>query len=78
MLDAVRRGETQMAFAQTPDGTDVKGLPLAFAGAPLTISRRAPALGEHNAEILRDLLGLDETTIAALAADGVVGSTPKG
>lgn len=78
MLEAVRRGETQMAFAQTPDGTDVKGLPLAFAGAPLAISRRAPALGEHNEEILRDLLGLDAAAIKALEADGVIGAKPKG
>lgn len=77
MLEAVRRGETQMAFAQTPDGTDVKGLPLAFAGAPLAISRRAPALGEHNEEILRDLLGLDAAAIAAVEADGVIGAKPK-
>jgi crotonobetainyl-CoA:carnitine CoA-transferase CaiB-like acyl-CoA transferase len=78
MLEAVRRGETRMAFAQTPDGTDVKGLPLAFAGAPLAITRRAPGLGEHNAEILRDLLGLDATAIAALEANGIIGSKPKG
>jgi crotonobetainyl-CoA:carnitine CoA-transferase CaiB-like acyl-CoA transferase len=78
MLEAVRRGETQMAFAQTPDGTDVKGLPLAFAGAPITVTRRAPALGEHNEEILRDLLGLDAAAIAALAADGVIGTKPRG
>ncbi len=78
MLEAVRNGETQMAFAKTPDGRDVKGLPLAFAGAPLTVKRSAPALGEHNEEILRDLLGLDEVAIAALAADGVIGAKPKG
>jgi benzylsuccinate CoA-transferase BbsF subunit len=78
MLEAVRRGETQMAFAQTPDGTDVKGLPLSFAGAPLTVNRPAPALGEHNAEILCDLLGLDAAAITALAADGVIGTKPKG
>ena len=77
MLDAVRRGETRMAFAQAPDGSDVKGLPLAFAGAPVDIRRRAPELGEHNVEILRDLMGLDATEIAALAADGIIGSKPK-
>lgn len=77
MLAAVRRGETRMAFARTPDGSDVKGMPLAFAGAPLKIQRRAPGLGEHNAEILRDLLGLDEAAIAALAVDGVIGTRPK-
>jgi benzylsuccinate CoA-transferase BbsF subunit len=77
MLNAVRRGETRMAFAQTPDGADVKGMPLAFAGAPLKIQRRAPGLGEHNAEILRDLLGLDEAAIAELEAANVIGTQPK-
>jgi crotonobetainyl-CoA:carnitine CoA-transferase CaiB-like acyl-CoA transferase len=77
MLDAVRRGETRMAFARAPDGTDVKGLPLAFSGAPVDIRRRAPELGEHNVEILRDLMGLDAAEIAALAADGIIGSKPK-
>jgi benzylsuccinate CoA-transferase BbsF subunit len=77
MLEAVRRGETRLAFAQAPDGTDVKGMPLAFAGAPLTIQRRAPGLGEHNAEILRDVLGLSETAIAELQAANVIGDRPK-
>ena len=76
LLDAVRRGDSQLAFARAPDGSDVKGMPWAAADAPLTVQRRAPALGEHNAEILRDLLGLNEDAIAALDAEGIIGTRP--
>lgn len=34
---------------------------------------RIPSLGEHTAEILRDLLGVDPGAIAELAADGAIG-----
>ncbi len=36
-------------------------------------SRPAPMLGEHTAEVLRELLGLDDGAITALATDGVLG-----
>jgi len=34
---------------------------------------RAPRLGEHTDEILRDTLGYTDTTIRRLRADGVIG-----
>jgi crotonobetainyl-CoA:carnitine CoA-transferase CaiB-like acyl-CoA transferase len=40
-----------------------------------THTRHAPLLGQHNHELLSEL-GLSETEIAALAADGVIGSSP--
>jgi 2-methylfumaryl-CoA isomerase len=35
--------------------------------------RRAPALGEHTAEVLNDVLGLTDAEIGRLAGDGVIG-----
>jgi crotonobetainyl-CoA:carnitine CoA-transferase CaiB-like acyl-CoA transferase len=42
---------------------------------PVTL-RDSPRLGEHNVEVLRDWLGLDDAQLEALAADGVIGSEP--
>jgi crotonobetainyl-CoA:carnitine CoA-transferase CaiB-like acyl-CoA transferase len=39
-------------------------------------SALAPSLGEHNREILRSLLGLDDATIEGLQAAGVIGDVP--
>ncbi len=47
-----------------------------FSRTPVRLTRAAPTLGEHNAEVLHDLLGLTETEIAALAADQVIGWEP--
>jgi hypothetical protein len=42
---------------------------------PYPIERLAPTLGQHNEEVLRDVLGLSAGEIAQLAADGVIGTT---
>jgi len=43
----------------------------AVANAPAQPRRSGPALGQHTYEICRDILGLEDTQIAALSAEGV-------
>lgn len=51
--------------------------PAVFGAGPARHQRRhAPTLGEHNREILGDLLGLSPEDIDTLEADGVVGTVP--
>jgi crotonobetainyl-CoA:carnitine CoA-transferase CaiB-like acyl-CoA transferase len=41
-------------------------------GKPLVAPAGAPRLGEHTRDVLRELLGLDDTTLDSLASDGIV------
>ena len=50
----------------------VAGFPVLFNGAPLPDVPGAPALGQHNAEILSALCGVDDAELEGLQADGVV------
>ncbi len=45
---------------------------LRMSETPPTISRGAPGLGEHSADVLREWLGLDQAEIGGLQADGVI------
>ena len=49
------------------------GTPLAFSGAPRVAPGVAPRLGQHGAEVLSEMLGVDEARYASLAEAGVVG-----
>ena len=49
------------------------GLPVKLSANPGSLRRHAPLLGEHSAEVLREL-GLGEQRIAALLAKGIIGT----
>jgi formyl-CoA transferase/CoA:oxalate CoA-transferase len=49
------------------------GLPVKLSGTPGAITRRPPLLGEHTDEVLREL-GLDDTEVRSLRAQGIVGT----
>ena len=48
-----------------------------LSGTPAPPGRRAPMLGEHNADILQGELGLGGEELAALEAAGVIGSARR-
>ena len=52
------------------------GIPLRLSETPARVRRRSPRLGEHNAEVLRDIGGLDEAEIERLMAEGVIANRP--
>ncbi len=56
----------------------VPGVPFRYASRERWIRFPAPTMGQHNREILGDLLGLSEAEIDAVEAEGVIGSRPEG
>lgn len=48
------------------------GFPVKFSETPSNVDKPAPLLGEHNAEVLSTLLGLDEGEVRKLKEDGVL------
>ena len=54
-----------------------KTFPFRFSGFPAAHRRLAPLLGEHNRELLSELLGLGEDELDALEAAGEIGTTPS-
>jgi crotonobetainyl-CoA:carnitine CoA-transferase CaiB-like acyl-CoA transferase len=56
----------------------VPGLPLRYASVAHWLHRPAPLLGEHNAEVLGRVAGVDAERLACLEAEGIVSTRPKG
>ena len=55
----------------------IPGFPFKFGALPELPDLRAPLLGEHNAEVLRERLGYDAARIATLEKGGVLISAPS-
>jgi len=53
-------------------------VPFRFASVDRWVRSAAPTLGQHNAEILRSLLGLSDAELAGLEATEVIGTRPRG
>jgi len=66
------------SVAHSVAGTwEVEGPHWRFSESPGHVRLPAPAFGEHNAYVFRELLGLSEEEVAALEAEGVTGSAPN-
>jgi crotonobetainyl-CoA:carnitine CoA-transferase CaiB-like acyl-CoA transferase len=50
--------------------------PFTVDGSFCAFARPAPTLGQHNREVFREVLGLDDTTLAALTEAKVIGDWP--
>ena len=66
-----------MAVAHPSYGSKIDlrtaGVPIQFSGARTGFDKALPVhIGEHNADIYRDLLGYSEEKLAALTAAGVI------
>jgi crotonobetainyl-CoA:carnitine CoA-transferase CaiB-like acyl-CoA transferase len=51
--------------------------PVHFVGERLAPPTRAPTVGEHTEEVLRELLGCDEARVDAIRASGALGPRAK-
>lgn len=60
------------AMFQEIDGFTVTGPPVKLSATPGKIARRAPHLGEHTREILRELLGYEEAKLDELESAAVI------
>lgn len=57
----------------------ISAFPVVFGRQPVSrFSRPAPRLGEHNREVLGELLGLDDNELSRLSAAKIIGTRPGG
>jgi crotonobetainyl-CoA:carnitine CoA-transferase CaiB-like acyl-CoA transferase len=50
--------------------------PVRLSKAPFAVRSPAPMLGQHTQDVLREVLGMSATEIAALEATGALGAKP--
>ena len=73
----VERGMIREVDDPVAGPVTIPGFPLVFDGDRPAASGSAPTLGQHNRDVLRDLLGWDDQRIAGLVDAGVLASKPR-
>ncbi len=58
-------------------GADMMAFPINFEGESLPEPSMAPTVGQHNQEVLRDVLGYDDSKIDALTQAGAMGAAKE-
>ncbi len=60
-------------YSHEEHGADMLSFPVKFVGQELPVPSKAPTPGEHNDEVLADVLGYDAEKIAQVRSDGALG-----
>jgi len=68
----VARGTVRTITDPVAGTFQIPGMPLRFSKFPDDLPLEAPTLGQHNAEVLRDWLGMNEQEIASLESASVL------
>lgn len=68
----IERGTIRTVNDKLAGSFEIPGMPIKFVGEEANKPFIAPTLGQHNAEVLRAVLGKSEAEVAALAARGVL------
>lgn len=74
----VARGYFEDAPHPVVGSLPIAGMPFRMSGRDRWIDAPAPTMGQHNAEVLGGMLGLDQAELARLAEAGVIGTRPVG
>ena len=72
------RGYFERTDHPTVGALPIPSLPFRFASVDRWHRRPAPTLGQHNEEILGEILGLSAEALEKLRAEGVIGTRPEG
>jgi crotonobetainyl-CoA:carnitine CoA-transferase CaiB-like acyl-CoA transferase len=70
----IHRGLRQEVHHPVKGITPIVANPLKFSETPVAYRRAPPQLGEHTAEVLREVLGIEAAELAALRASHVIGT----
>jgi crotonobetainyl-CoA:carnitine CoA-transferase CaiB-like acyl-CoA transferase len=71
------RGLFEMEHHAVTGDHELLSLPFRLNGRPTWTGRPSPSLGQHNTEVFAEL-GLGPDQIAALEAQGIIGTRPSG